>query len=139
MYSFNSQSSLALLAQTAKTHAIGGASAGLAFGAVQSVIAVHHNRLRNGYDILAEGLTHVGTGAILGVLGAMAASVAGVSVTAITSRRILTVAVPMVASAMVTSGAHQGVYRLVHPWSERAVNGLKRTLRTVQKQVEDFP
>ncbi len=54
------------LVQTAKTHAIAGASAGVAVGIVHGVIAVRNSQLRDRYDVMAEGLTHVGTGAVLG-------------------------------------------------------------------------
>lgn len=129
VYSPTLQSSLSVLIQTAKTQAIAGAAAGLAYGAVQSIISVRRNQLRDGYDVATEGLAHVSTGAILGCLAAMAASVAGVSVAAIAGRGILSVAAPTVASAIVTSGGYARVDRVVRPWSEGVVNSLKRTMQ----------
>ncbi|MDJ0872040.1 MAG: hypothetical protein QNJ87_09730 [Gammaproteobacteria bacterium] len=119
---------LKTLAQTAKTHAIAGASAGVALGIIHGAISVHERQLRDRYDMAAEGLTHVGTGAILGVLGAMATALAGVSVAAITGRRLVAIAVPLVASAVVTSGAHEPVERWVRSRSDDVVAALKRTL-----------
>ncbi len=119
---------LKTLVQTAKTHAIAGASAGVALGIVHGVISVQERQLRDRYDMAAEGLTHVGTGAILGVIGAMATALAGVSVAAITGRRIVAIAVPLVASAAITSGAHDPVERWVRSRSDDIVAALKRTL-----------
>ena len=129
MYAFISKDTLTLLAQTAKTRAISGAAAGLLFGVIQGVISARRNRLRDGYDLVAEGLTHVGNGAILGVLGALTASVVGVSVAAIAGRGVLTLVAPIAASAIVTGGVHTRVDRLVRPWGEGVAYGLKRALQ----------
>ncbi len=117
--------SLKQLAQTAKTTAIAGAAAGVAVGVVHGIISVRRSHLRDPYDVAAEGLTHVGTGAILGVLGATASALAGVSVAASAGRGILTIAAPMAAGMVVTSSAHERVHHLARTWSERFVRGLK--------------
>jgi len=122
------ESPLRYLAQTAKTHAIAGAAAGVALGAVHGIISVRHSRLRDRYDVAAEGLTHVGTGAVLGLLAATTTALAGVSVAAFAGRGILAIAVPLVASTVATGSAHKPVERLVRSWSEDVVEGLKRTL-----------
>ncbi len=123
-----STSSLRALAQTAKTHAVAGASAGVAFGVIHGAISIYNRQLKDRYDVAAEGLTHVGTGAILGVLGATATAVAGVSIAAIAGRGILAVAVPLVASSAITSSAHEPVERFMRSWSEDVVNGVKGIL-----------
>ena len=117
--------SLKQLAQTAKTTAIAGAAAGVTMGLVRGIISVRRSRLRDPYDVAVEGLTHIGTGAILGVLGASASALAGVSVAASAGRGILTIAVPMAASMVVTSSAHERVHNIARTWSERFVIGLK--------------
>jgi hypothetical protein len=114
-----------LLAQTAKTQAVAGASAGVTLGLIRGVIYVRRRPLRDGYDVAAEGLTQVSIGAILGIFGAMAASVTGVWVAAVAGRGVLSVAIPAVASAMVSGSAHEPVDRLVRPWSEGVINSLK--------------
>jgi len=123
-----SESHLRHLAQTAKTQAIAGAAAGVALGVVHGIISMRDRQLRDRYDVAAEGLTHVGTGAILGVLAATSAAVAGVTVAAIAGRGVLAIAVPLVASTVVTGSAHQPIDRLVRSWSEDVVKCLKRTL-----------
>lgn len=129
MPTYVSTSPLSDLAQTAKTHAIAGASAGVALGVVHGLISVRQSRLRDGYDVAAEALTHVGTGAVLGALAATVTVLAGVSVAAIAGRGMLTIAVPLVASTVATGSAHQPVERLVRSWSDDVVKGLRRTLR----------
>jgi len=121
------QSRLRHLARIAKTHAIAGAAAGVALGVVHGIISVRHSRLRDRYDVMAEGLTHVGTGAVLGALAATTTALAGVSVAAIGGRGVVAIAVPLVASTVATGSAHKPVERLVRSWSEDVVKGLKRT------------
>ena len=122
-----SESSLGHLAQIAKTNAIAGAVAGVALGVVQGIISVRHSRLQDRHDVMVEGLTYVGTGAVLGVLSATTTALAGVAVAAIAGRGVLEIAVPLVASTVATSTAHKPVENLVRSWSDGAVNGLKRT------------
>ena len=117
------------LAQTAKTQALAGASAGLVLGVIHSVNSVRQSQIRDRYDVAAEGLTQVGTGAILGLLGATSAAVVGVYVAPIVGRGILAIAVPLVASAAITSSVHKPAERLVRAWSEAVVKGLKRILQ----------
>ena len=117
------------LTQTLKTHAIAGAAAGVALSIINGIISVRPSQLRDRYDFAAEGLTHVGTGAILGVLAATVTALAGVSVGAIAGRGILAIAVPMVASTVVIDSAHKRVARLVRSWSEDVVKGLKQPLQ----------
>ena len=124
-----SKSPLGHLAQTAKTHAIGGAAAGVTVGVIDALISVRHSQVRDSYDVAAEGLTHIGTGAILGVLAGTVTALAGVSVAAIAGRGILAIAVPMVASTVVIDSAHKRVARLVRSWSEDVVKGLKQPLQ----------
>ncbi len=71
-----------------KTNAIAGAAAGVALCVVQGIISVRQSRLRDHYDVdvVAERLTHIGTGAILGVLAATSTALAGVSVAAVAER-----------------------------------------------------
>ena len=121
-----SKSPLGHLTQTAKTHAIAGAAAGVAVGVIDGIIAVRARQIRDGYDAAAEGLTHIGTGAILGVLAATVTALAGVSVAAFAGRGIMAIAVPMVASTVATDMAHERVQRSVRAWSEDLVNGLKQ-------------
>lgn len=124
-----SKSPLGHLAQTAKTHAIAGAAAGVAVGVIDGIISVRQSRVRDRYDVVTEGLTHIGTGAILGVMAASVTALAGVSITAIAGRGILAIAVPMVASTVVTESAHKRVASLVRSWSEDVVTGLKQSLQ----------
>ena len=121
-------SSLGQLLQTAKTHAVAGASVGLAIGVVHGVIAVRRNPPKDRYDMVAEGLTHVATGAVLGALAATVTAAAGVSVAAVAGRGILTIAAPLVASTVATGSAHEPVERVVRGWSHDVVTGLRRTL-----------
>ena len=58
--------------------------------------------------MVAEGLTHVATGAVLGALTATVTAAAGVSVA--------------------TGSAHEPVERVVRGWSHDVVTGLRRTL-----------
>jgi hypothetical protein len=97
----------------------------MALGVIRGIVAVRHKQLRDGYDVAAEGLTHVGTGAILGILGATAASVAGVSVAAIAGPGLLTRAAPTVAGTVITGSVQEYVDRFVRPWSYALVTGLK--------------
>lgn len=129
MFISTSKSRLKLLVQTARAQAVAGASAGVALGVFRGIIAVRHKQLRDGYDVAAEGLTHIGTGAILGILGATAASLTGVSVAAITAPGLLTRAAPTVAGTIVSSTAHERIDRLVRPWSNYVIAGLKRTFQ----------
>ena len=121
-----SQGRLGHLAQTAKTHAIGGAAAGIAVGVIDGLVSVRDRQIRDRYDAAAEGLTHIGTGAILGVMAATVTALAGVSVAAIAGRGVLAIALPMVASTVATDMAHGRVQRLVRAWSEDFVRGLKQ-------------
>jgi hypothetical protein len=118
-----------ILTQTARTQAFAGAAAGVTVGFVRGIVSVRVNQLQGGRDVLTEGLTQTGAGAILGVLGALAASAAGVTATAIAGRGVLSIAMPMVASAVVTGSAHEEVVRAVRPWSEGFVRGVSRVLR----------
>ncbi len=126
------QNPLGYLTQTAKTHAIAGAAAGVAVGVIDGIMSVRHNQITDRYDAAAEGLTHIGTGTILGVLAATVTALAGVSVAAIAGRGILAIAVPMVASTVVTEIAHERVQRSVRSWSEDFVEGLKQPARDAQ-------
>ncbi len=114
--------------QTAKANAIAGASAGVALGLIQGIMAAHESPLRDRYDVAAEALTQVGTGAALGALAGTTAALAGVSVASVAGRGILAFAVPLIASTVATGIAHAPVERAVHAWSEDIVGGLKRTL-----------
>jgi cobalamin biosynthesis protein CobD/CbiB len=116
------------LAQIAKTNAIAGTAAGVAVGVIDSIISVRQSPPRDRYDVLVQGLTSVGTGAVLGALAATVTALAGVSVAAIAGRGALAIAVPMVATTVATDSAHKPVERLVRSWSEDVVKGLKRTL-----------
>jgi hypothetical protein len=66
-----SDSPLGQLPQIAKTNAIAGASAGVAIGVIHSIISVRKSPPRDRYEVVAQGLTSVGTGAALGALAAM--------------------------------------------------------------------
>ena len=123
-----SASPMGHLVEIAKTNAIAGASAGVAMGVIHSVISARQSPPRDRYDVVAEGLTSVGTGAVLGALAATVTALAGVSVAAIAGRGTLAIAVPMVATTVATNSAHKPVERLVRSWSEDVVKGLKRTL-----------
>jgi hypothetical protein len=129
VFELNPQGSLSLITETAKTQAIAGAAAGAAVGILRSIVFLRRTHLRDGYDLMAEGLTEIGTGAALGVLCGIAATASGVTAAAIFGRGILTVAAPVVASAVASSMAHQRVDRLIRPMSEDFVYGLKRALR----------
>jgi len=120
-----SASPLKYLVQTAKTQAMAGMAAGMVIGAVHGVVAVRRRRLVTGYDVAVEGLTHVGNGVVLGLLGGVAASVAGVTVAAVVGRGIWVVAAPLVASTVVTGSAQDRVERLIRPVSEGFVEALK--------------
>ena len=123
-----SDSPLGQLPQIAKTNAIAGASAGVALGVIHSIVSVRKGPPRDRYDVVAQGLTSVGTGAALGALAATVTALAGVSVAAIAGRGALAIAVPMIATTVATNSAHKPVKRLVRSWSEDVVKGLKRTL-----------
>lgn len=122
------KSPLGELAQIAKTNAIAGTAAGVAVGVIDSIISVRQSPPQDRYDVLVQGLTSVGTGAVLGALAATVTALAGVSVAAIAGRGALAIAVPMVATTVATDSAHKPVERLVRSWSEDVVKGLKRTL-----------
>ena len=124
----NPQGSVSLIVSTAKTQAIAGATAGATLGVVRSVISVRRKRLKDGYDVLTEGMTQIGIGAALGLVSGMAAGATGVTVAAIAGRSVWTVAAPLVASAIASSLAHERVDRLVRPLSAELVQGLKETL-----------
>lgn len=128
MFSLNPQGSLSLIIETAKTQAIAGAAAGATLGIVRSIVTVHREQLHDGYEVLAEGMTQIGTGAVLGILSGLAASATGATVAAITGRGIWIVAAPLVASAMTSSIAHGRVDRLVRPLSADIARGLKESL-----------
>ena len=113
------------LAQTAKTHAIAGASAGVALGLIEGVIAVHQGRSRDRYDIAAETLTHIGTGAVLGALAGATAALAGLSAAGMGGRAVATTTASLVASIAATSVAHSPVERVVRSWSEGVVSGVR--------------
>jgi cobalamin biosynthesis protein CobD/CbiB len=123
-----SDSHLMQLTQIAKTNAIAGASAGVAIGVIHSIVSVRQSPPRDRYGVVAQGLTSVGTGAVLGALAATVTALAGVSVAAIAGRGALAIAVPMVATTVATNSAHKPVERLVRSWSEDVAKGLKRTL-----------
>ena len=124
-----SDSSLRQLGQIAKTNAIAGASAGVAIGVIHSIISVRRSPPRDRYEVVAEGLTSVGTGAVLGALAATVTALAGVSVAAIAGRGALSIAVPMVATTVATHSAEKPVERWVRSWSEDVAKGLRRTLK----------
>lgn len=126
MTPFKPQGSWSLVIETAKTQVVAGAAAGATLGILRSIIAIRRNRLHNGYDVLAEGLSEIGVGAILGVLSSMAATATGVTVAAIAGRGVLVVGAPLLASAVTSSLAHNRVDRFVRPISEDFVYGLKR-------------
>lgn len=128
MYAQVSTNSLRHFTETAKTHAIAGAAAGVAVGVIHGIISVRHSQLRDRYDVAAEGLTQVGTGAVLGALAATVTALAGVSIGAVAGRGILSIAVPLVASTVVTNSVHKPVERAVRSWSEDVAEGLKRSM-----------
>jgi hypothetical protein len=124
----NQKGSLSLILETAKTQALAGAAAGAALGVLRSFVTVHRENLHDGYDVLSEGLTELGTGALLGAVSALAASATGATVAAIAGRGIWTVAAPLVVSTVTSNLAHKRVDRLVRPFSEDLVRGLKESL-----------
>ncbi len=123
-----STASLEGLARTARTHAIAGAIAGVAVGVIHGIASARRGHFNDRYDLAAEGLTYVGTGAVLGATAATATALAGLSVAAVGGRGIAVIAVPLVASTVATSRMHGPVERLVRSWSEEIVAGLKRTI-----------
>lgn len=122
----NPKISMGLLIETAKTQALAGAAAGAAIGILRSVVSIRRNRFQSGYDVLAEGMTEIGVGTVLGILSSVAATATGVTVAAISGRAVLIVAAPLVASAVTSSLAHNRVDSVVRPMTEDFVNGLKR-------------
>lgn len=124
----NPQGSMSLLLSTARTQAMAGATAGATLGVVRSVISVRQKKLNDGYEVLTEGVTQIGIGAMLGLISGMAAGATGVTVAAIAGRSIWTVAAPLVASAIASSVAHERVDRFVRPISAEIVQGLKDSL-----------
>jgi hypothetical protein len=111
------------LTQSVKTNAIAGAAAGIALSLIHGIISVRPSQLHDRYDFAAEGLTHVGTGAILGLLAATTTVLAGV---AVAGRGMLTIAVPIVASSLVTSIAHKPTNRFARALIEDVVKGRNR-------------
>lgn len=111
------------LTQSVKTNAIAGAAAGIALSLIHGIISVRPSQLQDRYDFAAEGLTHVGTGAILGLLAATTTVLAGV---AVAGRGMLTIAVPIVASSLVTSIAHKPTNRFARALIEDVVKGRNR-------------
>jgi carbon monoxide dehydrogenase subunit G len=126
--SFQPQGSWSLIKETARTQAIAGAAAGAALGILRGIVSVRSNRMRDGYDVMTEGLAEIGTGAVLGAMSAVAATATGVTVAAVTGRTVLTVAAPLVASALTSSLAHKRVDRQIRPMSEDFVHGLRQAL-----------
>ena len=112
------------LTQTMKANAIAGAAAGIALSVIHGIISVRPSQLQDRYDFAAEGLTHVGTGAILGLLAATTTALAGVAVAG--RGIILAIAVPMVASSLATSIAHKPATRFARALSEDVVKGRNR-------------
>jgi hypothetical protein len=117
---------MGLVIETAKTQALAGAAAGATIGILRGIVSVRHHRLQSGYDVLAEGMTEIGVGTVLGILSSVAATATGVTVAAISGRAVLIVAAPLVASAVTSSLAHNRVDRFVRPITEDFVYGLKR-------------
>ena len=122
-----SESSWGQLTQTVKTNVIAGAAAGIALSVMHGIISVRPSQLQDRYDFAAEALTHVGTGAILGLLAATSTALAGI---AVAGRSILVIAVPMVASSLVTSIAHKPANRFARALSEDVVKGRNRPSQT---------
>jgi hypothetical protein len=120
-----SKESLGFLTQTARNQAVAGIAAGMALGVLRGLVSVRRDPPRDGYGIAAEGLAHVSNGVILGLLGGMAASLAGVSVAAVAGRGVLTTAAPTVASAIVSFSAQDWVDRLVRPRTDALVRSLR--------------
>ena len=117
---------MSLVIETAKTQALAGAAAGATIGILRSIVSIRRNRFQNGYDVLAEGMTEIGVGTVLGVLSSVAATATGIAVAATVGRGVMIVAAPLVASAVTSSLAHNRVDRVVRPMTEDFVNGLKR-------------
>ena len=136
VFKFVSTPSFQQLAQTARTQAVVGAAAGVTLGAIRGFVLVRRKGARDAFQVATEGITQVGTGAVLGVLGGLAASVTGVSVTAAAGRGILAIAAPVVASAMITSNAHDPVARVIRTWSERLLDGLRGSLQSSQPMLQ---
>ncbi len=128
MILLNPQGSLSLIVSTAKTQAIAGATAGATLGVVRSVLSVRRKKLNDGYEVLSEGMTQIGIGAVLGLVSGMAAGATGVAVAAIAGRSVWTFAAPLVASAIASSLAHERVDRFVRPFSAEVVQSLKESL-----------
>ena len=116
-------------AQTAKTQAIVGALAGLTLGVIHGVTSARDSQPRGRHDVAVEGLTHAGTGAILGLLGGTTTALAGVLIAPIAGRGILAIAITLVAGAAVTSSAQRPVERLVRSWSQHVVWGVRRAFQ----------
>jgi hypothetical protein len=125
----NSSSTLQLITQTFKSQAAAGAAAGVSLGVVRGIVTVRRHQLKDGYDVLAEGVTQVGTGAVLGILCAMTASVTGVTVAAIAGRGILAFALPVVASTITSNVAHGRIDRMIRPLGEDFAQGMKWVIR----------
>lgn len=128
VFPLNPKGSLGLIVETAKTQAVAGAAAGATLGIVRSIVTVHREQLHDGYEVLAEGMTQIGTGAVLGILSGLAASATGATVAAVVGRGVWVIAAPLVASAITSSLAHGRVDRLVRPLSADIVRGLRESL-----------
>ena len=114
------------LTQTAKAHATAGATAGVILGLYHGILSVQRFPPKDRYGVVSGYLTHAGTGAIIGILGATVATVSGISAAAIAGRGILTIMAPILSSAMVTSAAYGPVLRFIRPLSEDLANGLRQ-------------
>ena len=115
---------LAAVAVHARAGALVGAAAGLGVAAVVGVQAARGKRPADSPGGSTEALTEIGSGAILGAVGAVAAGLTGAGVAALVGRGL-----PTVMSTAAAAAVHEPVRRLSRRAAENVTARVRRPVR----------
>jgi hypothetical protein len=117
-----------LLVSAAKIGALTGAAAGAGVAVVGGVAAARGRSGDDGYAVLGQSLSQIGNGAILGAIGALAASATGIGVAALVGRGLLTLAAPALVGTVAAAAVQAPVSRFTRDAADKLAAGLRARL-----------
>jgi hypothetical protein len=135
-FAIGSPTTVELLASSAKIGALTGAAAGAGVVLVGGVAAARRKSDQDGFTLLGRSLSQIGHGAILGAIGALAASATGIGVAALVGRGLLTVAAPALVGTFAAAAAQGPVSRFTRDVSDKLADGLRARFYRDRDRVE---
>jgi hypothetical protein len=114
-----------ILTSSAKIGALTGAAAGAGVALVGGVASARTKSGEDGYAVLGQSLSQIGNGAVLGVVGALAASVTGLGVAALVGRGLLALAAPALVGTVVAAAVQGPVSRFTRETSDKLAGALR--------------